>query len=89
MKSRTWTLVAAVGLSLMLGGCKSDCRVVCERSQECFTSGLDVDSCTDNCQDKSDDNKDHADKAQECADCVSARVCSEVIKSCIDDCFGV
>lgn len=89
MQSRIVTWVAAVGLSLVLGGCKSDCRVACEKEQECLNSGLNVDSCTDTCNDKADDNADYADKAKECAECVSERSCSEALKSCIDDCFGV
>lgn len=89
MKNRIVTLVAAVGLSLVLSGCKSDCRVICEKEQECFTSGLDIDSCTDSCSTKGDDDQDYADKTKECAECVSERVCSETLKSCFDDCLGV
>ncbi len=89
MKNRIGMLAAAVGLVLLLGGCKSDCRVTCEKEQECLTAKLDVDACTKTCSRAAADNKDYADKVTECADCVSARVCSEAIKSCFDDCFGV
>ena len=89
MKKRIVTWVAAVGLALGAGGCKSDCRVVCEKEQECFTADLDIDSCTESCGTKGDNDPDYADKTNECAECVSERVCSETLKSCFDDCLGV
>ena len=89
MKTRIPMVVAALGLALVLGGCSSDCRVVCEKEQECFSADLNIDSCSDRCNDKADDEEDYADKANECAECVSERVCSEVLKSCLDDCFGI
>jgi hypothetical protein len=89
MTNRIVTLVTAVGLALVLGGCKSDCRVVCEKQQECFSADLNIDSCTDSCSEKGDDDQDYADKTQECAECVSERVCSEAAQSCLDDCFGI
>jgi hypothetical protein len=73
----------------VLSGCGSDCRVVCEKEQECLSADLNIDSCTDTCNEKADDDEDYADKTKECAECVSERVCSETFKSCLDDCFGV
>ncbi len=89
MKNRIVTLVATLGLAMVLSGCKSDCRVVCEKEQECLSAGLNVDACTDSCSGKADDDNDYADRANECAECVSERVCSEAFRSCIDDCFGI
>jgi hypothetical protein len=69
----------------VLSGCGSDCRVVCEKEQECLSADLNIDTCNE----KADDDEDYADKTKECAECVSERVCSETFKSCLDDCFGV
>lgn len=89
MKNRVVTLMAALGLALVLSGCKSDCRVVCEKEQECLTAGLDIDSCTESCGEKGDDDKDYADQTNECAECVAERVCSESFNRCFDDCLGI
>ncbi len=93
MKNRIVTLVAALGLAMVLGGCKSDCAVACEKKQECWRSDTDVEACTERCEERSADEEDgrqFSERAEECADCVSRDlVCSEVLDRCTDECIGV
>ncbi len=90
MKNRIVTLVATLGLAMVLSGCKSDCALACEKKQECWRADVDIEACTETCQEKSDDDQDFANQAEECAECVSKdRVCSELLNQCGDDCFSV
>ena len=89
MKNRIVMAVAALGLAMSLVGCKSDCRVSCEKKQECVSSGLDVGKCTASCEEKAKKDKDFASQAQECSQCVKGRTCSETMKQCLDDCITV
>jgi len=89
MKNRLLMVVATLGLSLSLAGCKNDCRVACEKKQECVSSGLDVEQCATKCGEKAKQDKDFASQAQECSQCVKGRTCSETVKQCLDDCITV
>jgi hypothetical protein len=87
---RVMTGVIVVALSLFgLTGCSSNCDRYCDRYKECLNADLDVGQCSNKCEEASQDNKAHTDKAEECAQCVESRACSEVFASCLDDCFGV
>jgi len=70
-------------------GCKSECGAYCERYQQCVEDDIDVSSCTNTCQEASDDDNDHQAKVRECADCVGSRSCAQSFDDCVDDCFGV
>ena len=87
MKSRMVTLVAALGLAMVLAGCRSNCRISCEAYQECVAADLDVDGCTDTCGEKSEDDEDFEDRAADCAECVENKTCSEATSRCWDECL--
>lgn len=89
MKTRVLTWVALLGLGAVLGGCRSDCGVWCDKRKECFSADLDVEQCTDECVDWAKEDQARQERAAECADCVGQRTCAEVLQSCIDDCLGV
>jgi hypothetical protein len=90
MKTRIPMMMAALGLALVLSGCKSDCTVACERKQECWRANTDVEECTTTCEQKSEDDQNFANQAEECAECVSKDlVCSELLNRCGDDCLSV
>jgi hypothetical protein len=89
MKQRILMVVAALGLAVSLVGCKSDCRVACEKKQECIASDMDVDKCAASCDQKAKQDKGFASQAQECSQCVKSRTCSDTMKQCLDDCFTV
>ncbi|WP_257460061.1 hypothetical protein [Archangium lipolyticum] len=89
MKNRIVTLVAALGLAMTLSGCKSDCSVSCERYQECVSANLNVDRCTDQCNSRSEDDKNFATRAEDCAKCVEDKTCSEANSRCWDECLPV
>ncbi len=87
MKNRIVTWAAALGLAMTLSGCKSDCRVSCERYQECVSSGLNVDRCTDQCNTKSASDKNFSTRAEDCAKCVEGKTCAEATNRCWDECL--
>jgi predicted kinase len=89
MKSRILMVVAALGLSVSLVGCKNDCRVACEKKQECVSSNLNVDQCAETCGRKAKEDKEFASQAQACSQCVKDRACSETMRQCLDECIGV
>ncbi len=89
MKNRIVTLVAALGLSMVLAGCRSDCRISCEKYKECLASDLDEDKCTDTCSTKSDDDSNFQTRAEDCAQCVEDKTCSEATQRCFDECLAV
>jgi hypothetical protein len=87
---RMFPAVLLVALNLFgLTGCKSECRAYCERYQQCVEDDINVEGCTDTCQEASDDDRDHEARVQECAECVETRSCAASFDDCIDDCFGV
>jgi hypothetical protein len=83
--------VAFVAALVLFGmtGCSSNCSTYCDRYKECLKADLDTGQCTNTCEEASEDNESHRDKAEECAQCVESRTCAEAFSSCIDDCFGV
>jgi hypothetical protein len=89
MKSRILMVVAALGLSVSLVGCKNDCRVACEKKQECMSSNLNVEQCAQTCGQKAKEDQEFAKQAQACSQCVKDRACSETMKQCLDECISV
>ncbi|HYO57038.1 hypothetical protein [Archangium sp.] len=90
MKNRVVTWVAALGLSMVLSGCKGECAIACEKKQECWRADTDVKACTETCEENSKGNKNFANQADECAECVlKDLVCSELLQRCADDCISV
>ena len=81
-------LLMTVGL-VGLSGCKSECRAYCDYYQQCLEDDIEVNDCTNKCQDASDSNENHEAKAQECADCVGSRTCAASFDDCFDDCLGI
>ncbi|MCY1073518.1 hypothetical protein [Archangium lansingense] len=89
MKNRGVMLVAALGLAMVLSGCKNDCDVSCGTYQECVSSDFNVERCTDTCNVRSEDS-DFEAQAKECAGCIQDQeTCSETVNRCWDDCLGV
>ncbi len=84
----TGVLLAALCL-FGLTGCTSQCDAYCERFRDCVNADLEVGQCADKCEEASKQNEAHAEKVEECAQCVEERTCSEAFSSCVDDCFGV
>jgi len=89
MKNRSVMLVAALGLSVVLAGCRSDCRSSCEKYQECVDSDFNVDQCTETCGTKSENDQAFQTRAEDCAVCVERKTCSEANDRCWDECLGV
>jgi hypothetical protein len=89
MKNRVVTLLGALGLSMMMVGCSSNCDISCEKYQECVASDFDVEQCTDTCSARSEE-ADFEAQAEECAECIKDQdTCSETTNQCWDDCLGV
>lgn len=89
MKNRNLMAGVVLGLAMVLGGCRSDCRVSCEKYQECVSADFDIEKCTDTCSTKSESNKDFAANAEDCSSCVEKKVCSEATSRCWDECLAV
>jgi hypothetical protein len=88
------TLSAIAGAALLLlglSGCvgTSDCRSYCQRYQQCIEDDIEVNACTDRCEQASDADQEHEAKVRECSTCVEARTCAQSFDECVDDCFGV
>lgn len=82
-------LLAAVALFGLTGCSTSDCRSYCSRYKQCIEDDIEVDRCTDTCEQASVDSSEHDEKVAECSSCVESRTCAESFDECIDDCFGV
>jgi hypothetical protein len=65
---------------------KSNCNTVCEQAQKCINSTLDVDDCTNNCDNKSSDDS-YKNSVAACADCVVGKTCTDST-SCISNCLS-
>lgn len=81
-----WAFVLCTGLAL--AGCGSDCKTICEKTDECFFD-LDVDQCTEDCEDAIDDGRVDDDDIADCAGCVDDNSCSELLAGdCDRACAG-
>jgi hypothetical protein len=84
------TAVACVACSSATGAsldpAKSNCNTVCEQAHMCLTSSLDVDSCTDSCDNKSSYDT-YKSEVSACADCVADKTCNDSA-SCIGNCLS-
>jgi len=94
------TVLGCLGFAMAIAaGCGSDkkktpdegsiaknCRVVCEKTQECVTPNLDVPKCRRDCEDKSTSDSAHQSDVNECAACVEPRTCSQAA-DCAGDCL--
>jgi hypothetical protein len=65
---------------------KSNCSTVCEQAQMCLTMSLDVDSCTDSCDNKSSDDS-YKNSVAACADCVAGMTCTDSA-NCVGNCLA-
>ena len=82
--------VIVAALALTVSGCKSNCDAYCERTQECWQEGLNVDRCVDACSEYGQQSDSRADRVEGCAGCLDRQdTCSGVLNNCIDDCFGI
>ena len=96
MMMRSITLFAAASLLTLacssssgpsLDPARSNCNTACTKLHDCVDKNRSIDSCTDDCAKKSDDDTSYKDKIQTCSDCVEPKACSEV-GSCTDDCLN-
>jgi hypothetical protein len=78
-----------IALSSILSGCVLDtlvdCRNLCERYEECFDPGSDVDACTTRCESRVDSgDEDRADTCDACLD--DNATCGAATAACGGDC---
>ncbi|GMT98233.1 hypothetical protein KH5H1_23520 [Corallococcus caeni] len=90
--SRLIALASCVSV-LLLTGCSNNADAICDKRKECFEADLDTGKCADKIgaweDEKESEQDDRRARTAECAECISDRTCSEVLASCIDDCFGI
>lgn len=87
--SKSVTLFLAISLTLLatIGGCSTigkaiDCDQMCEELQTCREGDLDVQRCSDRCEDKAD-NRRLRDQLDKCTDCLDHDYsCAEVPMKC-------
>lgn len=60
-----------------------ECHQICDRYQECKTSGFDVNACRSRCEDRADRDAEYARRVNECDACLERRACGES-----DECFA-
>jgi hypothetical protein len=75
--------------ALLLSGCVIDtlvdCRNLCERYEDCFAPGSDIDACTTRCQSRVDEGED--DQADACDACLDDNPeCVTAATLCSADC---
>ena len=74
-------------LVTIAGGCSKiaeaiDCDQLCDNMKTCLDGDLDVDDCSERCEDRVDDDV-LADKLDACTDCLDRDVsCSEAVDEC-------
>lgn len=84
----------AFGLLATTGGCSDigeaiDCDQMCNQLQVCIDGDLDVERCTDRCEDKADSNTLRS-KLDDCTDCLDQDyACAEVPEHCGSSCSEV
>ena len=63
-------------------GCSSDCRVACEKFEECGILVGSLDDCIDQCEDANDD------EVADCANCLDDNSCGNILNngSCDNAC---
>jgi len=82
-------LLATLALStLAFAGCKSDCQIVCERTNECISTNVNIETCTNDCIEANSNDADRTRRTANCAECVVERACSE-IGGCTTECLGM
>ena len=77
-----------------LSGCgaikeTANCASVCSRYKDCFDGSFDTKSCTEQCQSKSESDKNFARSTDQCQACITDRACSETAFPCATECAGV
>ena len=65
---------------------KTNCATVCDQAQMCVNQSLDVDNCTNECDDKSSDDS-YKNSVAACADCVHDKTCTDSA-NCVDNCLS-
>ena len=86
-------------LALMIGafavaapGCDSaedayDCHQICNRYEDCFDDGYDVDACESKCEDRADTDG-YTEQASDCESCLDDKSCTESF-ACAAECAGI
>jgi len=93
LKYTTLFIISTFTMLSTLGGCSKigeaiDCDQMCEEIQTCVDGSLDVQRCSDRCEDKADDNKLRR-QLDECTDCLDQNYsCGEITDQC-PACDGV
>ena len=65
---------------------KSNCNTVCQQAQTCVAPTLNVENCTNSCDNKSSDDS-YKNSVSACADCVEGKTCSDAT-SCVSNCLS-
>ena len=79
--------IVALWLSLLTAGCSDigeaiDCHQMCEQLEACIDSDLNVDRCSERCEDEADDQQ-FAERLDDCTDCLDRNYsCAEVPEEC-------
>ncbi|AKT40140.1 hypothetical protein [Chondromyces crocatus] len=60
-----------------------NCQQVCANYQDCVDSDYDVENCRNDCETKSDNDKDYASDVRVCEACLDGKACAEQVA-----CFG-
>ncbi len=87
--SRYCTLFIATCFAALttLGGCAKigeaiDCEQMCEQLRTCVDGDLDVERCSDRCEDKTDTNA-MRNELDDCTDCLDqGYACAEITDEC-------
>ncbi|EYF02601.1 Hypothetical protein CAP_6712 [Chondromyces apiculatus DSM 436] len=83
-------LSMSIFAGLFAGGCDDvdelvNCQEICQNYADCVDSEYDVEGCRNECETKSDNDKDYASDANVCEACLDGKACAEQIE-CFDDC---
>jgi type II secretory pathway component PulF len=87
--SRYFTLFAATILMSLatMGGCVEigaaiDCQQMCDELQTCIDSDLNVDRCTERCENRADSSRLRK-RLDQCTDCLDeGYACAEITTAC-------
>lgn len=69
-----------------------NCAEICETYGDCagrLGADVDVTECVSSCESEADQDENFADKADQCATCLSADESCTENYGCVDDCAGV
>lgn len=66
-----------------------NCHSVCERYSDCVDPDVDVDACTDRCEDEADASEAREERLEACDSCIEDRSCSSAGFNCGTECGGI